>query len=415
MDNLSTRCRQAILIVALMLVGSGAAVGQNNRFTERSFVPSPALLGMGDAGVALIGDERHFFYNPAQLPQTTSHFTVIGVQAAASRDLTDQIRFFNRRIQPAIESEFDLDANTLEQLYRDANRLGQNPIRGHGAVVLPSFVYSTNGVGLGGGLFAKTAVNYRVRDAGLGVPEVYLLSRTDVMAVASLGLDLGTIDLQGAKVGVTGTRTRRFLAFENKPLDTFAEDETAILLEGNTFQIDVGALYSPQWSIPGHVTFGGAVYDLLDQRYDYAFGGAPRIPFLEGIIAESATVDAGTADEEVERARERFRLQTSYRVGVAYHVVSASFLNDVRFAVDYAGYGHQEQNVLARIHVGGEAMLGEAVAVRGGLSAGYPTGGLGVHLGSLELDYAYHAFEEGRAPGQLETYVHTVRLAVRIH
>lgn len=403
------------MIVGLMLVGSAAAVGQNNRFTERSFVPSPAVRGMGDAGVALIGPERHFFYNPAQLPQISSYFTVIGVQAAASRRVRDQIRYFNRRIQPAIESEFDLDTNALEELYRDTYRLGQNPIRGHGAVMLPSFVYSGSGIGLGGGLFAKTAVNYRVRDAGLGVPEVYLLSRTDVMAVASVGVDLGRLGVPGANVGVTATRTRRFLAFENKPLDTFEEDEAAILLEGNTFQIDVGALYSPRWSIPGHVTFGAAVYDLLDQPYDYAFSGAPRIPFLEGIIAESATVDAGTAEEEAERARGRFRLQSSYRIGAAYDVVFPSVVNDARFAVDFVGYGHEEQNVLARLHVGGQAMLGDILFVRGGLSAGYPTGGLGVHLGLLELDYAYHAFEEGRAPGQLETYVHTARLAVRIH
>lgn len=411
---MDARYATAIFLIALTVVGNGSVFGQNNRFTERSFVPSPGVRAMGDAGVALVGEDRPFFYNPAQLPRISSYFTVMGVQAAASRDLNDQIRFFNRRIQPAVDSDFDLEESRLDRLYREASRLGQNPIRGEGAVLFPSFVYSTSGIGVGGGLFAKTALNYRVNDAGLGVPEVYLLSRTDVMAVASLGFDLDALGLEGASIGVTATRTRRFLAFENKPLDTFTSEETAILLQGNTFQVDVGALYSPSWSLPGTVTLGGAVYDLLDQDYNYAFGGTPRIPFLEGIVAESGTVDAGTAEQEAERARRRFRLNSSYRVGAAYRVSSFYFLEDVGLAIDYLGYGHREQNPLARLHIGGEGRLGDTVVLRAGLSAGYPTGGVGFRFGSFELDYAFHAFEEGRVPGQLETYAHTARLTIRI-
>lgn len=412
---MSVRFRGLLLLVLMALAGTAPTFAQNNRFTERSFVASPSVRAMGDAGVALPGEDRPFFYNPALLPHISSYFTVLGVQAAASRDLNDQIDFFNQRIRPAVESGFRLETDALERLYRDAYQLGRHPIRGNGAVVLPSFVYSTNGFGIGGGIFAKTALNYRMNDAGVGVPEVYLLSRTDVMALVSLGMDLGSIGLDGASVGVTATRTRRFLAFENKPLDTFTADETAILLQGNTFQVDVGGLYSPDWGfLPGTLRIGGAMYDVLDQRYEYVFSGSPRIPFLEGLVAGSSAVDAGAAEQDAGRARRQFRLRPSYRVGVSYRLNSWFFFDDVGVAADYQGYGHDQQSPLARLHLGGRAEIDDVLILRGGLSAGYPTGGLGVQLGSLQLDYAYHGFEDGRVPGQINTYVHTARVMLRI-
>jgi len=405
----------ALLMLAVALVGSPPACAQNNRYTERSFVPTPSVRAMGDAGAALSGPDRPFFYNPAQLPHVSSYFTVLGVQAAASRNLRDQIDFFNRRVRPAVEDNFERDTEELEDLYRDAYRLGRDPVRGTGAIVLPSFVYSVNGVGLGGGLFAKTALNYRMSDAGLGVPQVYLLSRTDLMAVLSAGLDLGKIGLSGLSVGGTAAQKRRFLTFENKPLDAFTPDEAALLLRGSAFQVDVGALYTPPWwALPGRLSVGGAVYDLLDNRYNYTFEDAPGIPFLEGFAADEATVDDETAAREEARARRRFRLRPTYRIGAAYRIPSLLAVEDVAVAVDYQGYGHDQQHLLARLHAGVRAAVTDGLVLRSGLSAGYPTGGLGLRLGAFQIDYAVHAFEEGRVPGQRGTYVHTARLMVRI-
>jgi len=411
--------RVRCFLVALVLLGSAAstevAIGQNNRFTQRAFVPSPSVRAFGDAGVALVGPDRPFFYNPAHLPRVSSFFTVLGVQAAASQNLRDQIRFFNRRLQPAIDANFNLETEALEALYRDAYRLGRRPMRGTGAVVLPSFVYSTDGVGVGGGLFAKTSLNYRMDDAGLGVPEVYLLSRTDVMAVLSLGFSLDSVGLPGASVGGTVTRGRRFLSFENKPLDAFAPDEAAVLLRGSTWQIDLGGHYTlPWWPGPGEFSVGGAVYDLLDNDYDYALGGTPRIPFLDGLVAAPESVESGTAAREADRARRRFRLRPSFRVGFAYRLASLSVFDNVGLAVDYQGYGHDQQHPLARLHVGARAEVVDGLTLRTGLSAGYPTGGLGIQFGAVHLDYAVHAFEEGRVPGQLSTYTQTLRLMLRI-
>lgn len=407
-----------VLAMTMLLVSAwtGEALGQNNRYTDRSFVPAPSVQAMGDAGVAFPGSDRPFFYNPAQLPHLPASFTVVSVQAAASPDLDDQIDFLNGRVEPAVESGFDLEGDELEALYREAYTLGRSPTRGTGAVVLPSFIYSTQGVGVGGGLFAKTALNYRIEGGGLGVPDVFLLSRTDVMALGAIGIGLGFLGLPGLSVGVTGTRTRRFLAFKNKPLDTFRPDEEAVLLRGNTLQLDVGGLYVPTWwRLPGIVSVGGAVYDVLDQQYDYTFGGAPsRLPFLNDFTARSGAVDAAIAAREAERARRQFELNPSYRVGVAYQLPALYFLEDVGAALDYQGTGGGHQHSLARIHLGVRARPADPVVVRGGLSAGYPTGGVGLQLGPVSLDYALHAFEEGRRPGQLGTYVHSARLTLRL-
>jgi hypothetical protein len=407
-----------LLGLFFLMVGMGmwpsTGRAQNNRFTQRSFVPSPVVRGMGDAGVALPGVEQSFFYNPAHLPAVSSHFTILGVQGAASRTMEDQIRFFNQEVQPAVESSFDRSTRALADLHREAYDLGRRPGRGHGAILLPSFVYAPGALALGGGLFAKTALNYRIESGGGGVPSAWLLNRTDLMALGAVGLDLRVIGLDGVSVGVTGTQTRRYLTFKNEPLGRFTADESAVLLDGAAFQLDVGGTYTPGWlsGTHGTVRFGAAVYDLLSPGYGYVSGGPTgRMPFLGDVVTRS---DNGPPPQEVAEAREAFALKRSYRVGLAYQVPSVLFLSDVAVTVDYQGYRTGEQSPWARLHLGARAELVGVLRLRGGLSAGYPSGGLGVELGALHLDYAVHGAEEGRRPSQLGTYVHTARLLLRL-
>ena len=405
-----------LLLIVIVATTTKAARAQNNQFTERSFVPSPVVLGMGDAGVALSGWEQAFFYNPAHLPRTPSHFSVFGLQGATTRSLDDHIHFLNQDVPPAISKKNDLSTEALAELEREASALGRQPSRGFGSVLLPSFVYSPGALAVGGGLFTKTAVNYRIEHGSAGVPSAWLLSRTDLMALLSVGLDLRVIGLNGLSVGVTGTQTRRFLAFKNKPLLQFEQDEQAVLLEGGTFQLDAGLTYRLPGlgSLPGTVRLGAALYDFLDEGYEYTTGGAARLPFLNEIVDEPDVNGGGPAFQEVQRAYDLFVLRPSYRVGAAYQLSSLFFLEDVGLAVDYQGYGEGEQGKLARIHAGIRAGLFGPVHVRGGVSSGYPSGGLGLDFGSVHVDYSLHGMEEGRRAGQLHSYVHTARVLVRL-
>lgn len=402
-----------ILALALPVIRPSLTWAQNNRFTDRSFVSSPVVRGMGDAGVALPGIEQSFFYNPAHLPRAASHFTILGVQGASSRSMEDHIRFYDREVEPAIAAEFDLSADALADLQREAARLRARPGRGHGAVLLPSFIYSPGALGVGGGVFTKTALNYRIEEGGGGVPAARLLSRTDLMAVASLGLDLRVVGLPQLTVGVTGSQTRRFLAYKSEPLARFSSTESAVLLQGTTFQLDAGLVYTPGWfgNGPGTLRLGGAVYDLLPRGYNYSGGGPGRMPFLGNIVDRSGT---GTTDREERQAQQAFGLEPSYRVGLAYQHPSVLFLDDVAVTADYQGYQRGDQTLLARLHAGVRAEIVGPLRLRGGLSSGYPSGGVGLELGALHLDYALHGVEEGRRPGQLRAYVHTARVLLRL-
>lgn len=411
-----------VYLLLVGLVGGGFCLNsvecqaQNNRFTQRSFVSSPEVRGMGDAGVALPGMEQGFFYNPAHLPGVTSHFTIFGAQAAATASLDDHISFFTDRVQPAVQSRFDLSSSALSDLNREATSLARRPGRGVGTFLLPSFVYSGDAFGVGGGLFAKTALNYRIEKPRADGPSVWLLSRTDVMALASAGLDLEMLGLSGVSVGLTTKQTRRRLAFKGKPLDRLEPDEVAVLLEGGVFQIDVGGSYEPGWwePLPGTLRFGGAVYDVLQNDYDYSSGGAGRMPFLNDVVGSTTDSTTSPSNMEIDRAREFFGLTSSYRIGVGYEVSPVYGLKNLGIALDYQGYGTGDQEPFARIHAGLRAEVIDGVHLRGGMSSGYPSGGFGIEIGALYLDYAFGGVETGRRVGQRGVYVHTARILFRL-
>ncbi len=70
------------------------------------------------------------------------------------------------------------------------------------------------------------------------------------------------------------------MTFENKPLDTFTSNESAVLLLGKTLQVDVGGLYKPPWwELPGRLRLGGAGYDVLNRPYEYGVRDSPRMLF----------------------------------------------------------------------------------------------------------------------------------------
>jgi len=395
--------------------GVEAVQAQNDQFTERSFVSSPVVLGMGDAGVALPGRDRVFFYNPAHLPDTESHFTVFGLQAASTRSLDNHVRFLNDEVVPAMDGSAAPSGATRAALARSASSLRRRPSRGNGGILLPSFVYSPGALGIGGGLFTKTGVNYRVQTGSASLPTAWLLSRTDLMALVSVGLDLRVVGLSGVSVGVTGTRTRRFLAFEHEPLDELVGKEPTVRVQGATTQLDLGLSYRPGWAdaLPGTLQFGGAVYDVLRDDYEYANGGAGRLPFLDDVLTTPSTDSLPPSPERIARVRRQFRLDPSYRVGAGYEQSPFFFFDEVGLAVDYQDYGRLRPLSRSRLHVGARATLG-VLRLRAGLNSGAPTGGLGVELGALEVDYSLHGTESGRPRDPFRAYVHTARLLLRL-
>jgi hypothetical protein len=401
----------AVLLVATLAIDVQA---QNPRRTERAFVSSPAALGMGDVGVARSFASSSFFYNPAHVSQNGSTTRVLGLQGAASNQVRDQARFYNDRLSPALDEGLNtLDAGRLSDLYSDALSVTATPSQGRVGVLLPALTRQVSDVvGVGGGLFAQSNASFRLINSGLGVPRVTLLSRSDLIGVASVG---ATVPGTGLSLGTTVKYTKRYLSYKDKPLDTFASDERVVLLEGTNVGVDVGATYTlPFLPVPGDVTVGMSVYDLLHTGYGYEVSGtASETPLIGGSIPESEPLTDTEAQFQEERAKNRFSLARSYRIGASYVVENVGPLGEVAVAADYVGYGNPEidQSFLAQMNLGARANLTQFLAVRGGFSQGYPSAGLGLNLWVFHLDYALHAFEEGRAPGQLQNYIHTAQFS----
>jgi len=406
-------------VLATLFVASFVfdAQAQNPRRTERAFVASPAALGMGDVGAARPFGMSSFFYNPAHASKTGSATRAFGMQGAFSDQVRDQIQFYNDRLSPAIDRGLDnIPADELESLYTDALAVTATPSQGHASVLLPALTRQVSDrVGVGGGFFMKTDGSFRFSNAGLGIPQVTLVSRSDFIGVASAGVD---VPVTGLSLGTTVKYTKRYLSYKDKPLDTFSSDEQVVMLEGSNLGVDVGALYNvPFLPVPGDVTVGFTVYDLLHSGYNYeVYGTAADVPLVGAFIGTSEPLDASRVKAEVSLAKRRYNLGPSYRFGAAYTLGRFGPLSDLTVAADYVGYGSPQvdQTMLANVHVGARANITRFLALRTGLSQGYPSLGAGLNLGLFRLDYALHAFEEGRVPGQLSNYIHTAQFSFQL-
>lgn len=404
------RNKLPLLLLAVLLLGAGTAAAQSHSQTNRAFVPSPMALGMGDAGVAFPSAATAFFYNPAHLAHVAPlrpYINVVGVRGTFSENLSDQITFFTDTLEPAIDEGFDnIDNDRLRAIYDEALELGRVRTALGGDLLLPSVMLQAGGLGLGAGVFGHSRLRYRFPDGGAGIPLVDLNAVADLIGVASAGLDLGTYGLPALSLGATAKFTSRRLTLKFKPLDALSPDEDVYVYAGSSVGIDLGLLYELDFiPVPGKVRFGLAAFDLVASDFDYTFSSN---------LTENSPDNQAVINTDLQVANDLYGLDPSYRVGFGYTVPSLlGLLGETGIAVDYLGYSNPgvDQAFLAHLHVGVQARL-SLLALRAGLNAGYTTVGAGLSLGFLKVDYAYHAQEEGRLPGQLPSWHHTAQLTV---
>lgn len=399
------------VLVAFLVVDVQA---QNPRRTERAFVSSPAALGMGDTGVARPFLMSSFFYNPAHVSNAGSTTRVFGLQGGISNQVRDQVQFYNDQLSPAIdEGVRTIETDRLENLYNEALSQTAAPTQGNVGIFLPALTRQVGDVvGIGGGLFTQNNVSFQFTNPGLGIPQVSLVGRSDLIGVASVG---GTVPGTGLSLGTTVKYTKRYLSFKEKPLDAFSSNESVLVLQGTNVGADVGVLYTlPLAVVPGDVMVGASVYDLFHTGYDYEFlGTTADIPGVGGAVSGSGSLESVRVESQVDRAKRQFNLARSYRVGASYALENTGPFGEVAVAADYLGYEDPqiEQSFLAHLNLGARASLTRFLSMRGGLSQGYPSAGLGLHLWFFHLDYSLHGLEEGRTPGQLSNYIHTVQFS----
>ena len=404
-------CSRALLTAAMVaMVFAGEAAAQSYMQTSRSFIQSPATLAMGDAGVALPAGQSVFFYNPAHLSDVAGsrpHLTLLGVRASLSSNLADQVAFFQDELQPAISDGIDEKSSAeLRSLYDETLALGRSRTQVNGDVLLPSVVARVGGVGFGVGAFGHGTMNYRFRDAGAGLPLIDFSAVADLIFIGSAAVEADRIGANGLSVGLSAKVVERWLTLKNKAIDAIGSDESVNVFRGSAIGIDAGLLYDLHFlDIPGDVTLGAAAYDVVGGRFDYTYDSS---------ISGDGEPDAALAAEEEALAERLYNVSPSYRIGAAYvlpRVLSAPFKNTA-LTLDYLWYSDPRvpQEALAHLHVGAQAQIGFAV-LRGGLNSGYTTIGGGLDFGFVAIDYAYYGIEQGRFPGQLASWNHSVQVA----
>ncbi len=398
--------RLVLLFAALLLLASAErAVAQSYAMTARSFEQSPVARGMGDAAVAFPTAQTAFFYNPAHVARVAGikpRFTVLGVNARLTDGVFDYYDFYTNSLEPALDEGIDnLNGAERQELYDEAFAIGRARNSANVNVVLPSALFRVGPVGVGAGVFNYTGTQFQIGDAGAGVPQINLDGQVDVM-----GTVVAAADFAGLAVGASAKYTQRYLTLKHKPLDAFGEDEPINVYAANSMGFDVGALYTlGMLPIPGSLTVGAALFDVAGTEFAYEYDRS----------VNDVERNRDLEEEEIAYAEEFRQVSPSYRFGVAYTVPSLfGLFGQTGVAVDYMGYSEpmiKDRPALANLHVGAQVQLAKAFAVRAGLAQGYPTAGAGLHVGPLQLDYAYAGQEEGRLPGQNPSWHHQLRFA----
>ena len=406
------RTLSGIVLLVLTAVGLPARA-QSYTQTARSFVQAPQALGMGDAGVAFPTEATVFFYNPAHVAHVAPlrpHVTIVGLRGSVTSNVVDQVDFYRNELNPAIERGLEnLGSDELEALYDRALARGRTRTLVNGDVLLPSLLVRAGGVGVGAGLFAHSVAYYTFDDAGAGLPAVDLAGHADAMGIASAGFDFSTLGVPGFSAGLSLKYTRRYLTLKAKTLDTIAPDESLYLFTGTSTGVDLGLLYELDFvPVPGRLTFGVALYDVGASDFAYTYD--------RNLNNDEAESDPQVIAMERMLAQEQHGLSRSSRVGVAYTVPSLGVLGETGFALDYAGYADPrvEQAFLTHLRLGVQAQVLRTLAVRLGISQGYTTFGAGLHVGAVRFDYAYYGVEQGRFPGQLPSWNHSLQRAIGI-
>lgn len=185
------------------------------------------------------------------------------------------------------------------------------------------------------------------------------------------GPPVATFDAHNIAIGLTSAY--RFDTSISFGLSVKYLYEKILVNEANGWGLDLGMLYKTPWDV--------------------------RLGFSASNIGSMSTLD-----------NEASTLPLIFRLGAQYTLPSQSLSGAVTFAGDYVRFSTDGIN---HFHLGTEYAYGSVVAFRVGYQTGYEsrglTTGLGVHYGSVQVDYAFLPMKDDLGS------THTLSLDILFH
>lgn len=326
--------------------------------TQRIFVPGIRALGMGGAFTAVADDDNALFYNPAGLGsmkywQFTLPFFMVGTDTRSF----DQMQFWTGHA-----GEFtQFPAVSAETL----NALAATRIH---ALTQGAMKYA--GPNLGFGIWLNT--DERLTTNAILIPEATWDVRASLIENLSFGWGWSLPDAGTLNAGVTLKAIQRGSTRETRNVLELADMGNLDIGQEWGAGFDLGVLYQPTAELSFAVVAADLYTRLMDevQPPNLKIGFAYRPWWLN-------FEDLNTT--------------------LALDVVELNWQGDNEFKNTPT---NASQINLAKIRLGIEFWLSRLVALRGGVSQGYPTAGFGLTTPLINLEWAYFGRELGTYPGQ---------------
>lgn len=334
-------------------------------------------LGMGNTTVTVTSDRSSIFHNPAGLGLIKKEVQFSVSPLAASVDGI----FITLMKQMVDHGDKLQDLSKVDQDFIDM--LNEYDGQWVGIEYIPEITVASENIGFG--IYSVLPIGVRIESGHL-IPKLGLRGQRDLVFTWAVGVPL---QHKNNYCGISIEYIQR------TPLDKLTTySETFILFDEITkspFGI-IGDLSNIRHGVSFDVGF---MHDVKGFRFAYNLKDILGV--VGGELVMPPQVDLGFA----------YYFPQFDKVDAIKNLILAFEITNL-FGIDK---NDKFEHMAKKLHLGLELDMKYA-AMRGGISGGYPTGGLGIRLGAFKMDYAFFTEELGFYPGQLPKQKHLLSFGI---
>jgi len=373
--------RVFLIITIIALIGMPA-------FAERVAmsplaIPSVASSGFGGTHVAFTDNVFSIMVNPAAMMHVRQRSFITLSASIFSPEVTREI---GTAVMDMVAAEDSINFGDLADTLSRNRGMVTLGAELSGGIVPIHFAWVANGFGFG--LWNRTFMKAEI----IG-DTVRATAYHDTMLPIGFAFRVLDVNRHSIDAGFTLKPFVRVMASESVSIMD--------LMDGSDFDLgvpvifggglDIGLLYRSPRGFQAGLTFtdvlsrGTVVANLMDTEVTDSF----YIPFA---------MNAG--------------ISQSFRLGNVFAFTIAADWRDIGNAFNQTDYLNN-RNFLLDLGIGAQIALFNTIFVRAGINEMLPAVGIGLHLGALHIDVAYHGREFGYEPGMLSTAVLDLSFSIR--